>query len=297
MAGNSDTMETQTTKAKFSSLSLSSPEKDTSSKRLRTNKQVGDTPKTSAKEKTDSNFHMEDLKMALQPIHSAIQGFSTQLTDFGKTLKQITDRMDTLEGKNHTMEIQIDSINKDLCAKDSLLTEIQDKLLDLEARSRRNNILIRGLPESYDNQDLLKITKQIFSALLTLDSDSENLVVERAHRAIRSRQVTTVPRLIYTKILNFQDAQKILVTARKHRQFVWNNHKLTFSQDLPHQIKLNRQKLSPYCADLIKRGIKFQMRYPNALTFTYKDKRQSVNTVQEAQDTFLKLFKVVPTTT
>ncbi|XP_043911536.1 interferon-induced protein with tetratricopeptide repeats 5-like [Protopterus annectens] len=211
MATKSESMDSQTTKAKFSS--VHSPEKDNTSKRLRTSKNSSEPAKVSSKELNDSNFYLDELKLALKPIQSAIQNFTEKFTDFGDTLKKINDRMSIIENNNSAMEIKIETLENDLKSKDKTISEIQSKLIDLEARSQEQHYH-SGLPESFDKNNLLSVSKSIFESLLNCEASSKDITVERAHRALRASQDASSPRIIYTKLLNFQDAFQILQAAK-----------------------------------------------------------------------------------
>lgn len=61
------------------------------------------------------------------------------------------------------------------------LSWIKDKLSDLEDRSRRNNLKIRGIPESVPATQLPQYIQDLFNALLPTMSALE-LTVDRVHR-------------------------------------------------------------------------------------------------------------------
>ncbi|CAH2222908.1 Hypothetical predicted protein [Pelobates cultripes] len=61
---------------------------------------------------------------------------------------------------------------------------LEDGLEDLNNRSRRQNIRIRGIPETVLPDAILPTIKAIFQSLLPNASDQE-LYIERAHRALR----------------------------------------------------------------------------------------------------------------
>ncbi|XP_065640541.1 uncharacterized protein LOC136073104 [Hydra vulgaris] len=143
-------------------------------------------------------------------------------------LKIITDRLDTIE-KDNNNKSKIKNIEKDLNEiKDSLsfqenktlenishlkkyydnqINTLYKKSIDLENRSRRNNLRIDGLKESPGEswEDCEKEVKKFFNNQLKI---SKEVVIERAHRIGQKKD--NKPRTIVLKLLNFHDKNKIL---------------------------------------------------------------------------------------
>ncbi|XP_065639545.1 uncharacterized protein LOC136072299 [Hydra vulgaris] len=144
-------------------------------------------------------------------------------------LKIITDRLDTIEKDNNNNKSKIKNIEKDLNEiKDSLsfqenktlenishlkkyydnqINTLYKKSIDLENRSRRNNLRIDGLKESPGESwdDCEKEVKKFFNNQLKI---SKEVVIERAHRIGKKKD--NKPRTIVLKLLNFHDKNKIL---------------------------------------------------------------------------------------
>ncbi|XP_065675883.1 uncharacterized protein LOC136092092 [Hydra vulgaris] len=144
-------------------------------------------------------------------------------------LKIITDRLDMLENDINNNKCKISNIEKDLRdIKDSLnfqennisekisqikkyydkeINSLYKKSIDLENRSRRNNLRIDGILETLGEswEDCEKAVKEIFKTKLKIQSE---VVVERAHRIGQFKD--NKPRTLVIKLLNFQDKNKIL---------------------------------------------------------------------------------------
>jgi hypothetical protein len=90
------------------------------------------------------------------------------------------------------------------------------KTVDLENRSRRNNLRIDGVKElegeSWEN--CRNSVKEIIKNKLNI---SEEIEIERAHR-IGSAREDKSPRTIIFKLLNFLDKTKVLNSAKKLRE-------------------------------------------------------------------------------
>lgn len=65
---------------------------------------------------------------------------------------------------------------------------MKDKIADLQGWSRRNNIKLRGIPESISPSRLLPYVKDRFSLLLSGQQEA-NLLVERIHHIFQSKHL------------------------------------------------------------------------------------------------------------
>ena len=92
---------------------------------------------------------------------------------------------------------------------------IEDKLVDLEDRSRRNNLRIGGIKEK-QNETWEDCKKQLDTLFKESLGTEDEIVIERAHRVKTGKnQRSTTPRTIVCRILNYKDKVKILRNAKK----------------------------------------------------------------------------------
>ena len=87
---------------------------------------------------------------------------------------------------------------------------IHNKLVELEDRSRRNNIRTDGIKE-HNKESWEECEKRIHS-MLKERLDIENVEIERAHRAVRKSR--NKPRTIVCKLLRFKDKYKHLEKSK-----------------------------------------------------------------------------------
>ncbi|KAJ4935243.1 hypothetical protein JOQ06_016779 [Pogonophryne albipinna] len=76
---------------------------------------------------------------------------------------------------------------------------MQEKMVDLEGRSRRNNIQIFGVPEEAEGESVTKYVEQLLSTELELQEGKViNFNIQRAHRALAQKPPpTATPRRIF----------------------------------------------------------------------------------------------------
>ena len=92
---------------------------------------------------------------------------------------------------------------------------IEDKLIDLEGRSRQNNLRVEGDKERPNEtwEDCKSELNTHFKESLCIE---EKVVVERANRVKKAKSKKgNTPRTIVCRILNYKDKVKILRNAKK----------------------------------------------------------------------------------
>ena len=87
---------------------------------------------------------------------------------------------------------------------------IYNKLVELEDRSRRNNIRIDGIKE-HNKESWEKCERRVHS-MLKERLDIENVEIEHAHRA--GRKSRRKPRAIACELFRFKDKQYIFRKAK-----------------------------------------------------------------------------------
>ena len=165
--------------------------------------------KKQAENKT--NLISGNFKLTMQEIH----GLKNEVNDLRKIL----------EFTQNNLEKKVDNVEKRMEKLDSDIQEIyeyqidpkyvQDKLTELEDRSRRNNIRIDGIKETKGEtwNDCEEKVQDMFAQKLGLDG----IEIERAHRVKRNKRDidTDRPRTIVVKLLQFKDKTKIFQNANK----------------------------------------------------------------------------------
>lgn len=109
-----------------------------------------------------------------------------------------------------TMNDLVDAYEENKADKDL----IRAKLADLEDRSRRNNVKLRGVLEFVPHQDLLTYSHNLTSAILP-EASPMDLTINRIHHFPKaSHFADSVPRDMLMRVHFFQTKEQLLSTAR-----------------------------------------------------------------------------------
>ncbi|XP_065668151.1 uncharacterized protein LOC136088374 [Hydra vulgaris] len=161
-------------------------------------------------EKIESDLNKDKIKIKgmLKDISELKESIDFQEEISMKRISETNKRIDEVK-KLYNEKTLLDSNNES-----NFLKDIKKKLVDLENRSRRNNLRIDGVKELPDEswEDSTKIVKKIFSEKLQINKE---IIIERAHRSgsIKSGK----ERSIVLKLLNFNDKKLILLNSKKLR--------------------------------------------------------------------------------
>lgn len=145
---------------------------------------------------------------------------------------------------------------------EQLTKKMAEKIDDLENRSRRSNLRLVGLPESYPASTLIQICQEKIPALLGI---TEPCWVERAHRVGPQRPDRSKSRQVIMKYLKYQDKQEILSRFKSKKKLELDGHTILLFADYSAEVTLKRKAFSDVCTKLYHSKIKFTLAYPAIL--------------------------------
>uniref|UniRef100_L7LVY4 Putative tick transposon n=1 Tax=Rhipicephalus pulchellus TaxID=72859 RepID=L7LVY4_RHIPC len=148
-----------------------------------------------------------------------------------------------------------DKLNSEIASLRESVTKLSLKSDDLENRSRRNNILLHGLPETRDeNTDsLLNAVTQVLSERLHTQCPD----IERCHRIGRSREGR--PRPVIMKIFDYREKVRVMKNVSSLK-----GSGLYITEDLSPNVRALRKKLWDATASYRDKGSRVKLRYDHA---------------------------------
>lgn len=152
----------------------------------------------------------EDMDKYIHRLESSykseIQTLKTSLTDTQNKIMDMDTKIVNLDQKMILLE-------EKKIEHDRYLSYIINITDNLENRSRRNNIRVRGLPETVNVENLRKTLQNIFNSLLERPGETE-IEIDRVHR-IQGPKVNDSgkPRDVICRIHFFQVKEKIMIAA------------------------------------------------------------------------------------
>ncbi|GAA6096353.1 uncharacterized protein LOC109138835 [Tachysurus ichikawai] len=188
---------------------------------------------------------MLDLELILRELREFRQENKEQLETIKEEIVKVNARLDEAEGRIEKAEERIQNTEEDITAMLKLHIKMEDKLLDLESRSSRDNIRIYGVPEGAekDSTTMVSFVESLLHGGLELTEDMPDLQIERAHQSVGPKPpVDAPPRSI--KFWSFKTKETILRKAWQRKGFTWQENHINLDHDYPPLIFKKRREYS-----------------------------------------------------
>ncbi|KAG8566310.1 hypothetical protein GDO81_013181 [Engystomops pustulosus] len=190
------------------------------------------------------------------------QSYSAEITVLREEVHQMQARTSAVENTQANMQAQVDNHSATLAAHSFQLQQLTDQLDDAENRGRRNNIRIRGLPETVESSQLHSELRLLFNSVLEVPGDSP-VELDRAHRALQPRPAPNEPpRDVICRVHRYQLKESIMFKARAADQILFQETPVQLLPDLSRLTLLKRKALRPFLEVLRQRNIPYTWGFP-----------------------------------
>ncbi|RVE58376.1 hypothetical protein OJAV_G00209010 [Oryzias javanicus] len=224
--------------------------------------------------KTEFSSRFDDISAAIEGVRKDIKDCSERVAQAEVRISATEDNVTELYGRMKRLEGK----NK----------ELEDKVLDLEARSRRSNVRLVGLPEGAEGSDICGFLEGWIPEVLELGSLRGKLAVERAHRLGPPRE-RGAPRTLIVNFLSYKDKEMVMKAARAKRQILFKNQQVRFYQDMAAEMHKKLKEFEGARRQLRSLGLRYGMIPPARLILTYKNHTHIFNKAEEAEEFIKKI--------
>lgn len=208
-------------------------------------------------------------------------------TDMSHILARVEETEQRQETNEHAITELQDTVKQLALAHRANLY----KLEDLENRSRRNNLRIRGLPEATRDSDLEATIRGVLNMILGRAA-TESLRFDRIHRALRPRNLAVeLPRDVICRLHYFEDKNAVMIKLRNMQDIDFDGAKLHIFPDLSKATLDRRRVLKPLLERLQSEGITYRWGFPACLIAT-KSGRSSTLRFPEDLPIFLQELNI-----
>ncbi|KAJ1183273.1 hypothetical protein NDU88_000098 [Pleurodeles waltl] len=185
-----------------------------------------------------------DLTIASSSIHADIAGFKDTADSLDQRLTTVEDQMATLPDQ----EIELRSLRA--------------KVTDLEARSRRDNIRLFGIPERKEGSDIKAFLQSLLPSLFDIEF-SPPLEFQRARRIGPPHKATSDrPRPIIACFLRHDQARQVLSAAKTQGPASLDGHEIRVAPDFSRLTNEKRKAFLAFRPQLRKLDIKYGLFEP-----------------------------------
>lgn len=152
-----------------------------------------------------------------------------------------------------------------------MLRDTQRHVEDLDNMGRRNNIRVRGIPETEGAEDLQTTLQSVFNNLIR-EPPTKHIEMDRAHRALRPKGATPKPRDIICRIRSYPLKEEIIKQARLARKATFDDIQIQLYPDLSWITLQKRRLLQPLLHILQKKAITYRWGFPFSLSAKHQGK-------------------------
>lgn len=191
------------------------------------------------------------------------------------------DRVSNVETK---MGEVTDSVNDLIDAHGEEADDIawlKTKMADLEDRSRRDNLKIRGIPESVQQSALKDYFLHMLATFLP-DSPQSELIIDRIHRLPKPPHLPeTIPRDTIVRIHFFHIKVRFMRAARNTSEYPLQYANFSFYDDLSKFTMQQRKNLATITKPLRNHQIPYKWGHPVKLIIMKDSKSYTVRSLEE----------------
>ncbi|CAH2250563.1 Hypothetical predicted protein [Pelobates cultripes] len=223
---------------------------------------------TEALQPPPGDISLSEAKMAamLQKLRSSMkEDLQLAVDDIRREVHEVGTRLNALEEKTDDLCQANDGILDKIRQMESEQARLTAKLADLEDRSRRNNIRVRGVPESVAGSDIPEYLRQLFTAIQP-NLEPADLRLDRAHRVPKPATLARdIPRDIVTRLHYFSAKDAILTAQRKSTAMPPGYEKISLFADLSPMTMARRRDFINVTKCLRNHKIPYRWGFPTKL--------------------------------
>lgn len=191
---------------------------------------------------------MDEVVALVRNERKYVDEIQSSVLDMDRALK------DAVSSRQPSGQLQIDRVSEEVFDR---VVMVESQVIDLEARSRRNNLIIHGLEEK-DNEDCRDVVLDFIDRGCCVD---QRVVMERVHRIGRKRTRTAkpYPRPMIVKFLDCQDKQLVKGGGKHLPKHIY------MTDDFPLAVRQARKQLAGDLSDARRSSTDAYIRYPAVL--------------------------------
>lgn len=179
------------------------------------------------------------LQLIMETTNKRVDNLVKEFTEYKQSLDYTQTQVDNQKKINDDITAMCKDARKDINTVCESALSLDGKVDYLEAQSKRNNLIIDGIPESKREswQDTENKVRQVLSEKLGMNMDA--VEVERAHRMGETTDGGR-HRSIIVKFFRWKDKEDVMARANKLR-----GSNIYLNEDYSEAVRLRRKELIP----------------------------------------------------
>lgn len=191
---------------------------------------------------------LDKIVERLDALESRFTEMEKGMSFVKQELREHTDKIEGNEFHYNILEERVEKMERERDHSQRDLQQMQDKMVDLQTRSMRNNLLFGGIREASQEADTEAVLKEFIKTELDIE-DANEIKFEAVHR-LRPRR-DGKPRSIVARFESRRDRDRILRAAPTK---LLNKREYTINEQYPSEINERRQLLFPIMREARRNG-------------------------------------------
>ena len=215
---------------------------------------------------TQRSLTIDDLKSVATDIKDAL---AAAISELRLDLRSLTDRVSQTETVIEDHESALRRCTRKVDDHALQMRDMNRHMEDLDNRGRRQNLRVRGLPESVEGDLISQSVVGLFNSILDRPPQTDIDLV-RIHRALRPKgKEADPPRDVICCLADFRIKEDILRKARG-KQLSCQGAPIQLFQDLSGITLKHRRDLRPLLNVLRDRNISYKWKFPFCLSASHQ---------------------------
>ena len=223
---------------------------------------------------TQTTALRQEITSVRQELHTTVSPLQSANTENAK-------RIDDLEQSTSEWSSTVVSLESTVKRLQAEVQRLSDKCLDLEGRSRRQNIRLVGIEEGKEGNNARRFSATVLKEMLDLD-DTPRL--DRAHRSLAEKPPPgEKPRPFIIRVHHEDVKEDILRISAQKKKLFYEERRVYIFPDFTADVSKRRAAFKE-AKELLKdlKGVKFGMRFPATLRITFAEVENSFTVPAEA---------------
>lgn len=224
--------------------------------------------------KADINTLRNELSQKIETLHRAHTETTDTQREMERSLCDVSDKITAMDKAHATLQ-------KDY-------NKLQEKYMDLENRSRRQNLRVVGISEDIEAGNPSRFIAEFFSEVLGEENFDSPILIDRAHRTLAPKpRAGERPRAMIARLHYYTDREKILQLSRSKGNLFYKGSPVHIFPDMSPEVSKLRASFNPVKVKLRNAGIPYSLYYPAKLIITVDNTKHSFTDPRTAEN-FIK---------
>lgn len=230
------------------------------------------------------------LQAILEELRASRRENENNFQEIKEEMRNITRRVTEAENRINEVDDRTQRIEEATMELSRLQEKMEAKIIDMEGRTRRDNLRFHGIAEGSENgsASVSAFIEGLLKSKLDIPSTLE-VNTERAHRSLGPKPPPDAPpRSIVAKFSSFKAKEQVLRLVWQMKGFSLDGKKVIVDHDYAPEVLKLRREYTEAKRILKDNKIKFQTPYPARMRVFYNDETRLYNNASEATEDMAK---------